>query len=319
MSYILWLRERLGRRKIILVYGCVVAWDDQGRILMQRRTDFDRWGLPGGILEPGETILACTRRELLEETGLTAGHLRLVGIYTDPRYDAVYPNGDQVQQFTVCFSGQLNGGTPRPDGDETSALAYFQPTELPLAELPNFYQDMLHDALNGGPARFEPPAALAQREELIPAIRQRIGNAPYIGAGAVTAVVREDGRLLLIQRQDDGHWDLPGGFLQLGENAAHAAIREVREETGLQVQLERLLGVFSPAQPWVYPNGDQTQSTLAVFRARPSGGSLAPQRSEVRRLAWLTPAEVLALPAPPLVRQELGLTLQHLSQGVFVT
>lgn len=319
MSYITWLRERLGRRKIILVYGCVVLRDAAGRVLLQHRTDFDNWGLPGGILEPGETILECTRRELFEETGVTAGELRLVGIYTDPRYDAIYPNGDQVQQFTVCFTGQAAGGALQADGVESRALAYFAPQELPLDGLPNFYQDMLRDALVEAPPRFEPPLGGTPMEEIIPAIRQQIGNAPYIGAGAVTAVVRQDGRLLLIERLDDGHWDLPGGFLQLGENATHAAVREVREETGLLVQVQRLLGVFSPAQAWVYPNGDQTQSTLAVFRARPIAGCLLPQRSEVRRLAWLTPAEVQALPAPPLVRQELDLTLQHLEQGFFAT
>jgi len=98
MSYIKWLREKIGTQKTILVFTTVILRDEGGRILLQRRADVDRWGLPGGVLEPGENILSCAQRELEEETGLTAGELSLVGVYTDPRYDSVYPSGDQVQQ-----------------------------------------------------------------------------------------------------------------------------------------------------------------------------------------------------------------------------
>ena len=64
MAYIEWLRERLGRRNIFLVFGTVVLRDENGRILLQRRTDFSFWGLPGGVMEWGEDIETCTRREL---------------------------------------------------------------------------------------------------------------------------------------------------------------------------------------------------------------------------------------------------------------
>ena len=48
MAYIEWLREKVGRRKVFLVFGTVVLRDENGRILLQRRTDFSFWGLPGG-------------------------------------------------------------------------------------------------------------------------------------------------------------------------------------------------------------------------------------------------------------------------------
>ena len=81
-SYIEWLRERVGRRKIFLVFGTVVLRDENGRILLQRRTDFDFWGLPGGVMELGEDIEACARRELLEETGYAADEIVLIGTVT---------------------------------------------------------------------------------------------------------------------------------------------------------------------------------------------------------------------------------------------
>ena len=59
MSYIAWLRGKVGSRKIFLVFGTVVLRDENGRILLQRRSDFDFWGLPGGVMELGEDIEAC--------------------------------------------------------------------------------------------------------------------------------------------------------------------------------------------------------------------------------------------------------------------
>ena len=66
MSYLDWIRSQVGQRKIFLAFTSVVLRDEQGRLLLQRRTDFDVWGLPGGMLEPGEDILTCARRELLD-------------------------------------------------------------------------------------------------------------------------------------------------------------------------------------------------------------------------------------------------------------
>jgi ADP-ribose pyrophosphatase YjhB (NUDIX family) len=66
MSYIEWIRSQVGHRRIFLAFTSVVLRDDEDRVLLQRRTDFDVWGLPGGILELDEDLLSCARRELLE-------------------------------------------------------------------------------------------------------------------------------------------------------------------------------------------------------------------------------------------------------------
>jgi 8-oxo-dGTP pyrophosphatase MutT (NUDIX family) len=101
--------------------------------------------------------------------------------------------------------------------------------------------------------------------------------------------------LLAIQRQDNKAWAFPAGYCDLGENAAHTAVRETFEETGLHVALERLLGIYSgPAFKYTHANGDQVQDVGAVFKARLVGGTLKQAESEITALRWQTSKEVLA-------------------------
>lgn len=318
MSYIQWIRGRAGRRKLFLVFASVLLYDEAGRILLQRRTDFDWWGIPGGALELDEDIRACARRELFEETGLTAGELQFVGIYTDPRYEVVYPNGDQVQQFTICFHGRLAGGEMVAEAAEVKELRFFEPAALPWSNIPLWYADMLRDALKGGEPAFLPPYAAEKTIDQIGDIRPLIGQDWYIGVGATVAVRREDGRLLLIQRSEDGYWAFPAGFSDLGENVAHTAVRETLEETGLHIRPERIIGVFSgPRFHYVYPNGDQVKNVSVVFLARPVAGT-AEANDETSCIEWLTPAEILARqrnqPFEPLFQA----IMQHLEAGYFI-
>src|SRR6185436_5773422 len=115
MAYIEWLRSHVGRRPIIVAYATAIVRDERGQILFQRRSDFDWWGLPGGVLEIGETLAECAGRETLEETGFSVEPLRLVGVYTGPQYVVHYPNGDEVQQWTATFECRVIGGQPHAD------------------------------------------------------------------------------------------------------------------------------------------------------------------------------------------------------------
>lgn len=318
MSYIEWLRERVGKQKVFLVFGTVVLRDENGRILLQRRTDFTFWGCPGGVMELDEDVEACARRELLEETGLMAGPLRLVGIYTDPKYDVTYPNGDSVQQFTICFTGQASGGSMKPDGHETTEQAFFTPEAVAEMDLPLWYADMVRDTLADHLPKFESPFVAAKTRDQIRAVRPFIGQAPLIAVGAMVVVVGEDGRILTIHRQDNKAWAFPAGYCDLGENVAQTAVRETLEETGLYVELERLLGVYSgPAFKYTHANGDQVQDVGAVFRARIVGGMLKRAESEVAALCWQTPDELLAKFGGGR-RPFITNILQHLDEGCFV-
>jgi ADP-ribose pyrophosphatase YjhB (NUDIX family) len=84
------------------------------------------------------------------------------------------------------------------------------------------------------------------------------------------------GRLLLQQRSDGGQWGLPGGSVEIGESVTDAAIREVREETGLIVTVRRLVGVYSdPARQVVrYPDGNVWHYVNVCFECVVRGGTL---------------------------------------------
>ncbi len=97
------------------------------------------------------------------------------------------------------------------------------------------------------------------------------------------------GQILLTQREDFEVWCLPGGNVDGGESVAQAAMREAREEAGLDVQLERLVGIYS------IPRWSGGGSHVVVFAARPAGGSLKPQPSEVVAARYF---DLDALPEP---------------------
>jgi ADP-ribose pyrophosphatase YjhB (NUDIX family) len=95
-------------------------------------------------------------------------------------------------------------------------------------------------------------------------------------------VVREDGRVLVIRRDDNGHWEAPGGVLELDESFEDGVRREVFEETGLRVDVERLTGVYK----------NLTHGIVAlVYRCHAVDGDVHPT-SEAREVRWMTRDEV---------------------------
>ncbi len=317
-SYIEWLRNKIGRQKVFLPFASVVVRDENGRILLQRRTDFDVWGLPGGVLELDEDLMTCARRELKEETGLEVGDLRLVGVYTDPRYDVIYPNGDQVQQFTVCFKSQVNGGRMQPDGVETSEQAFIAYEQMEMLDIPLWYRDMISDARLDELPAFKPPNIGGRTLDQIAGVRSHIGTDLYSGIGASALIPRGDGRILMLQHKDETTWRPPAGFSDLGENVAQTAVREVWEETGLLIQPERIIAIHSTPQLNVtYLNGDQVRNVGVVFRAELLGGLPKLDGREINEMAWMTPKEALAK-FDITRRWFFEKVLSHLDKGYFV-
>ncbi|MDX2393423.1 NUDIX domain-containing protein [Streptomyces sp. DK15] len=107
-------------------------------------------------------------------------------------------------------------------------------------------------------------------------------STPLHSVSVAGAVVREDGRLLAIRRADNGTWELPGGVLELTESPEAGVRREVLEETGIEVEVDELTGVYK----------NTTRGIVAlVFRCKPAGGTERTSE-ESTAVAWLTPQEV---------------------------
>jgi 8-oxo-dGTP diphosphatase len=104
----------------------------------------------------------------------------------------------------------------------------------------------------------------------------------------VSAVVRNDaGQVLLARRSDDGRWSVPAGLIDPGEQPADAAVREVYEETGVRVTVERVGGVAT--HPVVYPNGDVCEYLNVWFRCRAVGGVPRGDGDETTEAGWFDP------------------------------
>lgn len=95
-------------------------------------------------------------------------------------------------------------------------------------------------------------------------------------------VVRDDGRVLVIRRNDNGHWEAPGGVLELGESFEDGVRREVLEETGLEITVERLSGVYKNLAHGI---------VALVYRCRPVAGDTHPT-AEAREVRWMTRDQV---------------------------
>ena len=103
----------------------------------------------------------------------------------------------------------------------------------------------------------------------------RLGREGKLRLGCSAAVFDDQGRILLTKRMDNGLWCLPGGAAEPGESVAETCEREVREETGLIVQVKRLVGVYShPDQLVVYSDGNKFQVVALHFEAEVTGGEL---------------------------------------------
>ena len=131
--------------------------------------------------------------------------------------------------------------------------------------------------------------------ELRGAVGDRLLEVPSV------AIIARDarGRVLLVQHENDGAWVTPGGAVEPTEVPADAAVREMWEETGLEVELVRVLGVYGgPEFVVTYRNGDRTSYLMVVFEGRPVAGELRPDGIETLDVRYFTREEVRGVPTP---------------------
>ncbi|MEU8436069.1 NUDIX domain-containing protein [Streptomyces sp. NPDC029216] len=130
-------------------------------------------------------------------------------------------------------------------------------------------------------------------------------NAPEANSivPSVTVVALDDaGRILLIHRTDNGLWALPGGGVDTGESVAEAAVRETREETGFDVEVTGLIGLYTnPRHVIAYDDGEVRQQFSICFSARIVGGARRTS-SESREVAFLDPGDLDGLRIHPSMK-----------------
>ncbi len=131
-------------------------------------------------------------------------------------------------------------------------------------------------------------------------LRAAIGHESLL-IPAVAAVILNENKELLLQQKPDKSWSLPAGMIEPGESPGEAVIREVREETGLIVSVERVLGVFGGKDfCFTYANGDKVEYTVILCRCRVISRSDTQIDPETESLGYFSKTAMpsLALPYP---------------------
>jgi 8-oxo-dGTP diphosphatase len=128
-DYLSALRNRVGHDLLVMPGVAGLVLDGQGRLLLQRRADNGVWGLPGGMVDPGEAPARTVVREVHEETGLVVRPERLAGVIGP--HHVVYPNTDVVEVTSSAFVCSVVGGRLQPVDGESSDLRF-----VPLDEMP---------------------------------------------------------------------------------------------------------------------------------------------------------------------------------------
>jgi 8-oxo-dGTP pyrophosphatase MutT (NUDIX family) len=125
------LRKVVGTRPLIAAGSCVLLLDGKDRLLLQLRKDNGCWGLPGGSLEPGESLESTALRELEEETGFHAEELSFFKVYSGKELYYKYPHGDEVYNVIAAYLCTKYHGLPAPDEAEAEKVEFFPLNQLP--------------------------------------------------------------------------------------------------------------------------------------------------------------------------------------------
>ncbi|WP_251716602.1 NUDIX hydrolase [Lactobacillus agrestimuris] len=128
-DYIKDIRKKVGHDPLILTFASGILTNDDNLILLQKRSDFKTWGLPGGAIEFGETAEDACVREFLEETGMKVRVKSLLGVSSNQIQN--YPNGDIAQSILIIFLVELIKEVTDNLSSETLELKYFNKNNLP--------------------------------------------------------------------------------------------------------------------------------------------------------------------------------------------
>jgi ADP-ribose pyrophosphatase YjhB (NUDIX family) len=116
-------------------------------------------------------------------------------------------------------------------------------------------------------------------------------NVP-VHPGAAAIVFDDQNRILIMKRKQGPYWCIPGGRMEIGESIDGCCVRETHEETGLEVEIVRLIGIYTnPRSICAYPDGNVHQSFIALFECRVLGGDLR-ESAETEQFRWVSEEDI---------------------------
>lgn len=128
-SYIKRIRKLIGNEYLMVNATAIVIANENNEILLEKRSDNQLWGLPGGLLELDDTIQSAAIREVKEETNLDVILDRFIGVFSNPFMR--WKEADYAKVFTFAFTAKIVGGELKINDDESTELKYFGYEELP--------------------------------------------------------------------------------------------------------------------------------------------------------------------------------------------
>lgn len=131
MGYISDLRKYVGHEPILTAGVGLFVFNDEDRVLMQLRTDYNSWGFPGGAMELGESFEDVAIRELKEETNLIVDELKLIKVLSGKDTCREYPNGDKLYDITAIFVIKKYHNDLKINDNESKKLEWFKIDNLP--------------------------------------------------------------------------------------------------------------------------------------------------------------------------------------------
>ncbi|HTZ09790.1 MAG TPA: NUDIX domain-containing protein [Acidimicrobiales bacterium] len=139
------LRAKVGNDLLVLPSVSVLPRDGAGRVLLVRIIDTGLWATVGGAVEPDESPQEAAVREAEEEAGVRVALGPVLAVLGGPEFRMTYPNGDRTAYVVSVFGAEVVGGEARPDGEETSAVRWWDPAELPYGEMGVITRAILRD------------------------------------------------------------------------------------------------------------------------------------------------------------------------------
>ncbi len=126
------LRKIVGHRTLMQCAASIICINENGQLLLGRRTDNHKWGYSGGSVELDECVEDAAKRELFEEMGLIADEIDFFCVNSGPQAHYIYPNGDEVSNIEIIYLCRKYHGELKKQEEEMDELRYFSPEEIDL-------------------------------------------------------------------------------------------------------------------------------------------------------------------------------------------